>query len=283
MDPIDLTNQLFNTSGNSVDPTKPLYHGTRQILGLYDLVVSFKTNRCSHSCNFCQYSMMSEETTVSKDQLIKQIEWMLTEYDSELRRLEQISVRNEGSVLNPRQFYPEALDYLITRVGDLPLLKKLHLETRLEYASEARLRELTGAIGPGIKLELAVGFETQDEHIRNTVLGKKLNLAIFEERVGLLGRQGVSLTAYVMLKPDPQMSEQEGIQEALKSVDYLADLCRRSETNLTIYVNPVFAAKGSKLAIEMELKGYTSPTRESINTVMAEANKKDIKIYTDPI
>lgn len=282
MEPIDLTNQLFNKSGNNVDPTRPLYHGTRQILGLYDLAVSFKTNRCPHSCNFCAYSQLSREVSVSKDQLIEQIDWILNEYSRELGRLEQVSVRNEGSVLSAQQFHPEALGYLIAQAGRLPLLKKISLETRLEYATEDRLRELMASLSPGIELELAVGFETQDEYIRNTVLGKQLDRAIFEERVGLLSRQRVSLTAYIMLKPDPQMSEQEGIQEALKSADYLSELCRRSGTNLTIYVNPTFVAKGSALATAMESAGYQPPSIDSLNRVMAEAGKKGIRIYTDP-
>jgi len=283
MNPIDLTNRLFNKSGNDAGPTSPLYHGTRVILGLYDLVASFKTNKCPHSCTFCSLPSMSKETDVSREQLIQQVDWLFQRYSSELEKLEQLTVRNEGSVLSARQFHPESLDYLIAQLGAMPRLKKLSLETRLEYVTGRRLQGIMESMGSGIELDLTVGFETQDEYILNTILGKNLNKDTFEKKVALLGRNGVSLTAYVMLKPAPRMSEQEGVEEAMKSIDYLSCLSRRHGTKLTIYLNPTYAAKGSKLAAEMESAGYLPPSIDSLSYAVAEAEKKGIRIYTDPV
>jgi len=155
------------------------------------------------------------------------------------------------------------------------------LETRLEYVTETRLKTLVKSIGSNRKLDLTVGFETQDEYILNEILGKRLNKKCFEEKVGLLGKYDVQLTAYIMLKPDPKMTERDGIDEALKSIDYLQSLSKRTDTKIIIYVNPTYASEGSKLAVKQKEVGYEPPLQESLDFVITEAKKRSITVYTD--
>jgi hypothetical protein len=147
--------------------------------------------------------------------------------------------------------------------------------------TESLLVRIGKSLPEGTALDITTGFETQDERILNEVLGKRLSKAGFEKKVALLGRHGVGLTAYVMLKPDPKMTEHEGVHEAVMSAEYLHNLGKRTGTRIMVYVNPTYAAKGSVLAREMRRLHYHPPTRESLDLVVGMARKNGIAAHTD--
>jgi hypothetical protein len=127
---------------------------------------------------------------------------------------------------------------------------------------------------------VTIGFETLDENLRNNVLGKNLDRELFEEKIELLGKLGIRLTSYVMLKPGPTMTEEEGIKEAVETIKYLNRKCRETETDLVIYLNPTYIARGSPLAYVMKSNGYKPPKIQSIVKVIFETKHLGTPIYT---
>ena len=111
----------------------PIYHGKRTFLGLKDLVVSFYTEKCQFSCSFCDLSSRSSEESVSEKSIIKQIHWVFDQYADEIQQFEQLSVGNEGSILDKNRFFEVAMEYLLERAKEMSQLHVLSLETRPEY------------------------------------------------------------------------------------------------------------------------------------------------------
>jgi radical SAM enzyme (TIGR01210 family) len=207
------------------------------------------------------------------------VDWLFHHYEGEIETFDQLSAGNEGSILDQRRFPVEVLGYLIQRANAIGALKVLSLETRPEYITQARIKEILRS-SKADKVDVTVGFETRDDALRNGVLKKRLDRKQFEETIVLLGALGVRLTSYVMLKPGPAMMEEEGVREAVATIRYLADTCRGASTELVIYLNPTYVAEHSPLARAMKETGYKPPKIQSVVRTIIEAVDLGVPVYT---
>ena len=258
---------------------RPIYAGKRTFLGLLDLVVSFYAQACQFECAFCNLPMKSHPETLPADAIRRQVDWIFEEFAEHLPYFRQLSVGNEGSILDRSRFPQPAMDYLLERARALTALEVLSLETRPEFISADALEAVRRRL-PVPTLDVTVGFETQDDHLREVTLKKNIRKKTFEARVKLLGEIGVRLTSYVLLKPGPAMTEEEGIREAIATVAYLAGICQRHGVELVVYLNPAYAARGTPLA-EAFLANHYQPVRiQSVMQVIVETRHLQVPVYT---
>ncbi len=257
----------------------PIYVGKRTFLGLHDLVVSLYTERCQFQCSYCNLPESSHPGPMKTDVIIKQIDQIMEDHKESLPSFGQFSVGNEGSILDLQKFPRTAFDHLMDQTQKLPNLKVLSLESRPEYIRASLIRDVrTRTRVP--KIDITIGFETQDDHLREVILKKTIRRKVLEERIRLLGDLGVRLTSYVLLKPGPTMSEQEGIDEALHTIRYLHHQCQYAGTELVIYLNPVYAALGTPLAQQFLLHRYQPPQIQSVIKIIALTRDLNVPIYT---
>jgi archaeosine synthase beta-subunit len=258
---------------------RPIYVEKRTFLGLKDLVVAFYAQKCQFQCTYCNLPINSHPEPLPVDSIIKQVDWILDQHAADLGTFQQLSVGNESSILDQRRFPKEAMDYLMARIQDMTALKVLSLETRPEYISSAVLEDIRRKTKAPI-IDVTVGFETQDDHLREVVLNKSIRRTTFESRIKLLGEMGIRLTSYVLLKPSHTMTEEEGIREAVSTIEYLVGICRKFNTDLIIYLNPVYAAKDTPLAKAFLLHHYQPPRIQSVLQVIAMTRSLNVPIYT---
>lgn len=259
--------------------TTPIYDGTRMFLGRRDLVISFYTRKCQFRCTFCALPQRSAADTVSRADLSAQIAGVFAAHRRELGGFRQLSFGNEGSALDPQRFHPESLRLLLDSAARLmPNLEVASVETRPEYISEARLADVKARL-PGVTVDMTVGFETQDDKIRLQTLNKKISRRLMEDRIALLGALGVRLTSYVMVKPAPGMSEDDGVSEASATIEYLAGQCARHGTELVVYLTPLYIAEGSELA-RTRGRDWTPPAIQSVLRVILAGHRLGVPVYT---
>jgi radical SAM enzyme (TIGR01210 family) len=103
---------------------------------------------------------------------------------------------------------------------DDPHVRQVNIESRPEFISSAKLTEIKALLG-STKLRVAIGLETQDDHLRNRVLNKGMSRRKFEEAVDLLKERGCRVAVYVLLKPHKDLGEAEAIEEATKTIQYV--------------------------------------------------------------
>lgn len=272
---------LVEEAGQSHDPDKPLYIGRRRFLGAADLVVSFYTTKCQFQCTYCALPTRSATGEVSAAQINAQIDHVFDDPDlkGELGGFQQFSFGNEGSALDRRRFHRESLDHLLRRTRAMDDLRILSIETRPEYINHDNLRHVARSTHAP-RLDVTVGFETQDDHIRQVVLRKKISRRVMEERVALLGAMGVRLTSYVLIKPAPGMTEEHGVGEAVATMEYLREICDRHGTELVIYLTPTYIAEGSHLQLTTEPGDWIPPTIQSIFEVVVAGHRMGLPVYT---
>src|SRR5262249_46080558 len=148
-------------------------------------VVSFYTLKCQFKCAHCALPDRSSPVPIGSEHINGQVDRTLSRHEGRCSEFTQFSFGNEGSVLDADRFPIGSLHYLLGRLHELPNLAIVSLETRPEYVTHERLRDVTRRSNAPI-IDLAVGFETQDDHTRMAVLGKRISRKAMERCVALL-------------------------------------------------------------------------------------------------
>jgi radical SAM enzyme (TIGR01210 family) len=281
--------ELLKKYYKAYGPPKPMNAGApnlewphfflhRKFLGEQDLAILFNTKRCRYQCRFCALPFKASRKWVDGELVIQQFANVIGEVKHGIGVFERLTVANEGSVLDQDTFPSEALHDIVTSVKVLPNIRKVVLESRLEFVSEPVLERLSE--GSGKRLDILTGFETLDETIRDEVLGKREPLAAFTSGLDRLGRVGTDLTTYILFKPSPFMSDTEAMEEAERSIDYVAEQCDKRGIPLIIRLNPMYVARGTPWAAAACAHADYQPPR--LSDVIALAERKiaqGVRIY----
>lgn len=227
------------------EPTLPHYFLHRTFLGDQDLLIIFNTRRCRYQCYFCDLPYKSTKQHIAGDDIIRQFEHVAFELRHSLSVLDRLTISNEGSVLDSSTFDKEALRAIVESTRELKRLRTLVLETRLEFVERNIIQDLQAA-NHCVKLNILTGFETVNPRIRNEVLFKRESLNAFLTGLDKVGENGCALTAYVLFKPDPAMTDCEAYEESSATIDFLAHHSRIRNIPLTLRINPMYAAQHSR-------------------------------------
>jgi hypothetical protein len=257
----------------------PHYFLLRRYLDIIDLLVILNSKRCSYRCFFCQLPAKSSPTWIYADSIKAQFAYVMREMKHALSIVERVTLSNEGSVLDASTLDTSALHDIVETCGLLPSLQSISIETRLEYVELAALGELAKR-APQARLNILTGFETQDEHVRDHILGKRESLTSFLRGLDAVAEAMCDLTAYVLYKPHPSHSDLDAYTEAAASIDFLVSHCAERKIDLTVRLNPMYASRGSRWSHESERCASYMPPRLSDVLRLAEAKRSEgIRIY----
>jgi radical SAM enzyme (TIGR01210 family) len=250
------------------------------------LFVVFYTQACRWSlCTGCNLPSVCSQHSVGYTPLAAQIDALLAEPDVVARKSEiaKVIVSNNGSVLDEATFPSTALMYLLAQLNlQLPAMKVLSMETRVEYVDMAELEFLSRAMSeraePAV-IELAVGFEAFDDHIRNKVFLKGLSLESFEELLRKVAEPHFRLKCYFMQKPVATMSDAEALRDVQLGIDYLSEQARATGVEINMHLNPTYVAKGTALADSFAAGEYAPPQLGDIARATLHAKGKGISVF----
>jgi len=129
-----------------------------------------------------------------------------------------LTIYNGGSFLNEREIPLEVQLKICQKVKEHPSIKKLFIESRVEFITQEKIRMLKNKL-KNKKLMIGIGLEAQDDKIRNILIKKGLDKKDYEKAVKLLKENEVKVLTYVLLKPI-YLTEKEAIEEAIKTIKY---------------------------------------------------------------
>jgi len=277
--------QLYHTYGQRKEMGRsspslhiPHFFLLRTFLAENDLLVILNTKRCRYQCTFCTLTAKSSRTWVPDEAVIDQFRYVVDELRHALSVIDRVTLSNEGSVLDESTVGPGAVDAILSAIGCMRRVRHVEIESRLEFLRPERLREL-GALVPRATVGVLTGFETQDEQIRR-LLGKREPLSAFLEGLDQLAETTASLTAYVLFKPDPRMTDAEAVEEARASIRFLAKECANRCLPLTVRLNPMYRAVGSRWARVAEASpSYAPPRLTDLMRVAEEEVQHGTPVY----
>lgn len=261
------------------NPRTPHYFVLRSFMGENDLAVILNTKRCRYQCNFCQLPAKSSKTWIAGEDILAQFEYIVTEVKHALSIVDRVSLSNEGSVLDTDTLPTETLLMIARCINELRRCRTLLLETRLEFVDPSVIRQIK-EIAPRVKIQILTGFETQDTYIKDKVLYKREPLDKFLEGLDRVAKSKSELMSYVLYKPSPTMTDEEAFVEAEKTFDFLKEQCLRKELPLSIRFNPMYIARGSKLAqLVATIPDYKPPRLTDMMRLAEQKAQEGFKIY----
>lgn len=264
------------------DKTKPLFHWYVDCTFGKELVFALYTRPCRYGrCAFCSLPTMSEGgDAVSAADIETQIDYILSHYTQEqIDQIGKVSIYTASSVLDQECLPTRSLVYLALKASSFPNLQVLSLETRPEYVEDWELKALKHLFSNKVKIEVGIGYETHDQHLRNMVLKKGLSIEKLRKLMAMLAENDCSLKAYLMLKPHYSLSEKEGIIEAVNGVNELHEFSKEFNVETSVHLNPTYIAKGCSLTDDMIKYGYQPPELSSVIEVLKHASELKIPIY----
>jgi hypothetical protein len=164
---------------------------------------------CPWRCLMCDLWKNTTTQTVPPGAITRQIEYALSQLSS---RPEQIKLYNSGSFFDQAAIPPTDYPAIARTVA---FAKHIVVESHPRLVGEKVLRFRDLLAG---SLEVAMGLETVHPEVLPR-LNKKFELTHFSHAAGFLWNNGISVRAFVLVKP-PFMDEAEGLEWAVKSAEF---------------------------------------------------------------
>ena len=250
------------------------------------LFLVFYTQACRWSrCLGCNLPSKVSREHVPFKALMQQVDNLFAdpqvqEHSQDIRK---VIVSNNGSVLDEDTFSSTALMYLIAKLNlHVPNLSVLCMESRPEYVDTAELEFIARALTEGdtpTGLEIAIGFEAFDDHIRNDIFDKGLTLKAFESLAEKLAKYNFALKCYFMQKPVPGINDEEAVEDIHKAIDYLSRVSNDIGTRINIHLNPTYVATGTALESAFKSGAYRPPRLEDVARAALAARDKGLSIF----
>lgn len=190
------------------------------------LVIHLRSNGCgwkkSGGCTMCGFwnETSQQKDRVEAEDFISQFKGALKAFN--LYKYPILSIYNAGSAFNEEEIPFEALESIFRMISKIPTIKQIILESRIEYMTKDRIRQLKNIIN-GKDLIIGVGLESSNDTIRELCIHKGLPKKRIEEYIELSKSLGMNSRIYVLIKP-PFLTEMEAIEDVVGTTRYLYDL-----------------------------------------------------------
>lgn len=260
-EPLSMWNEKESIHGDEVD----------------SLVCILNGPGCSWSkrsgCLMCGYNNDVTNTDFSKGELIAQIDHLFNRYDGE----PYIKIYTSGSFLDTNEIPFEVQRYLAEQMSEVTTDVKLLVESRPEFVNEGNLKQL---IEKAPDLEIAIGLETQDDHIRNKLVRKGFLYADYLKAGRKIEKLDIELKTYLLLKP-PLLGENNSIIDCIGSIKRVA----KDFKGTKISVNPMNVQQGTVVEDLYKMDLYTPPWIRSVVEVLKQGcneTEGEVKLMSSP-
>lgn len=176
-----------------------------------------------------------------------------------------LAVFNGGSFLNSNEVPIEIQKYIARLCVSNRNISRLFIESRCEFVTDKNLSIILDILGEK-QLEIAIGLESKDDHIRNNILNKGLNLGTYEDAIATIHRNNAYAFTYVFLKP-PFITERLAIEECIKTIQYAFDV-----GSDVVSISCGSVQKGSVLYDKWKQGNYRPPWLWSIAEIIKETH-----------
>jgi len=250
------------------------------------LFLVFYTQACRWSrCLGCNLPSKMSCDHVSYKSLLDQIDYVFRDREVTERRenIRKVILSNNGSILDEETFSSTALMYLMAQLNlHLPNLALLSVETRVEYVDMAELELISRALAEGdtpTQLEIAIGFEAFDDHIRNEIFNKGLSLETFEDFLEKMASYGYRLKCYFMQKPVPGITDAEAVTDIQNAIDYLSQMAVQYDIGINMHLNPTYVATGTMIEEAFKKGEYAPPLLWDVAKAVCHAKSKPLSVF----
>jgi radical SAM enzyme (TIGR01210 family) len=219
-----------------------------------------KTSGGCHMCGFKEATYRYTHGHVMPPFVHKTL-FGLWRFAAEGKGPEVLNVFNGGSFFNPAEIPQDFQKWFFRKVGRVPGLTRVLVETRPEYVTRDRLQQAVEDCGD-VKLTVGIGLECRSDEIRGGCVNKGFDLADFERAVETVKDCGAGLHTYVLLKP-LYLSERQAVAESIHTVRYAF-----GQGSYTASLECSFIQRGTQMSQLYEQGSFRPPWLWSIAEVL---------------
>lgn len=185
------------------------------------LTITLTPTGCSWAsgggCTMCgEFEGSTKSSIVSAEFHIAQFASAVSKYVTKYHPA-WLRIYQEGNYTNSDEIESSAQLTILKLAGLLGGVERITIESLAKYITPEIVAKLNEARNPNVELEIGMGFEGENEIVRNICVNKGENIDDFHKAVRLLKKMGIRSLAYVLLKP-PFLSEGEAIEEAISTI-----------------------------------------------------------------
>ncbi len=296
---ISEANRIGNPRHN---PRVPIFFWFQDTPVGKELYVVLYTALCEWGrCSFCTLPSESSSAPISAEDIYLQILFTFDSLSrSQLAEVRRIFLSNNGSILNPHTMPKHSLVRICEMAHKFcPNLEIVCLETRFETVDPTEIaafqrwfrrwhslykRDGHRQAERPAKLQISAGYETQDPYLRNAILWKGYDERKVQDFFSMCAEtydqngEPILLDEYVMLKPGAGMTDDEGIAETVETIRHLDRLGKHFNVEVSVRLNPTFAAVGSELYYQFQNHRYTPPTLRDVYQVLHRCHKESVDL-----
>ncbi|TFG17636.1 MAG: TIGR01210 family radical SAM protein [Promethearchaeota archaeon] len=226
-----------------------------------EFTIILRTKGCSWAlggsggCSMCGYIGDSNIDPVDSEQIIHQFDYAMERKENEIKSSKDdfvLKIFNSGSFFDDDEISENVRTHIYDKIKTYDKIKEIVVESRVEYLRNNKLEAMQKALKDKY-VEIAIGLESVDDHIRNNYVNKGLLYHDFLEAVELCKKYNLGVRVYLLFKP-PFLNEQAAIDDCINSVNTLINL----QVN-TISINPINIQKGSYIEYLWYQNRYRPP------------------------
>ena len=253
-----------------------------------EFTIILRTKGCSWAlgpdggCSMCGYVQDSTFEKIDQAHIKNQIDYAFQEKLTEINEDKEdfvLKIYNSGSFFDDDEISESTRYYIYKKIAKIAKIKELVIESRVDYITQEKLIKMKSSLD--IYIEVAIGLETVDDHIRNTYINKGLLFKDFLETIRICKINDIGVRAYLLFKP-PFLNEQSAIDDCVSSILKLAEL----KVN-TISINPLNIQKNTLIEYLFYQKRYRPPWFYSLFKCIVKASQerdilKEVRIISSP-
>jgi len=253
-----------------------------------EFTIILRTKGCSWAlgpdggCSMCGYVQDSTFEKIDQAHIKNQIDYAFQEKITEIIEDKEdflLKIYNSGSFFDDDEISESTRDYIFKKIAKIPKIKELVIESRVDYITQEKLIKMKSFLD--IYIEVAIGLETVNDHIRNAYINKGLFFKDFLEAIRLCKINDIGVRAYLLFKP-PFLNEQTAIDDCVSSILKLAEL----KVN-TISINPLNIQKNTLIEHLFHQKRYRPPWFYSLFKCIVKASQEiddlnEVRIISSP-
>lgn len=170
-------------------------------------------------CTFCGfYNATNYNNQIPDIFFITQVENVLNELGENIKKYPIICLYNDGSLLSEDEISVSVISQIFEILEQIPTVKKVVIESRVDDVVESRIQQIRNVYHK--EMEIAVGFESCNQEVRELCMNKYFSNERFEYAVKMCKSYQIDIIPLMILKP-VFLTEREAIQDYVQSLQYL--------------------------------------------------------------
>jgi len=236
------------------------------------LIVILRAVGCSYArrpeggCAMCGFQAATTRgVPVSAEDLVAQLD-SAVDRPGMLAGVGQVDLFNSGSFFADAEVPPRAREEMLRRLGGTGVRRVL-VESRPEYVRRDAVVRACAWLGPRAALEVGIGLESADEHVREVLVKKGFGREEFEQAIDELRGTPARLLVYLLIKP-MGLDESAAIEDAVTSAKYVFAVAAARGVRARVAFQPTFVAPGTALEQDFLAGRYAPPRLRSVVEVV---------------